>query len=269
MIKANFHTHTTYCDGKNTPEEMVLAAIRLGMTALGFSSHSYSDSENYGLKPETIANYRSEILRLKEKYRDCIEILLGIEQDVTSDSLDFPYDFSIGSMHGVHKDGDVFSIDHCEEIFVQTVTQHYQGDYYAYAEDYYRQLADSVLKHDPTFIGHFDLVTKFNEGEKFFDESHPRYQEAALNALEVIARAGKPFEINTGAVFRGCRTMPYPAPFLLKSLHEMDGKIILSSDAHSCDGLLFGYEKATELAKSCGFATAVVLTPDGFREESL
>ena len=24
----NYHTHTRYCDGKNTPEEMVLEAIR-------------------------------------------------------------------------------------------------------------------------------------------------------------------------------------------------------------------------------------------------
>ena len=27
MITTNFHTHTVFCDGKSTPEEMVLAAI--------------------------------------------------------------------------------------------------------------------------------------------------------------------------------------------------------------------------------------------------
>ena len=40
MIKANFHTHSTFSDGANTPEEMVQTAISLGMTALGFSDHS-------------------------------------------------------------------------------------------------------------------------------------------------------------------------------------------------------------------------------------
>ena len=54
MIKANFHTHTTYCDGKNTPEEMVQAAIALGMTAIGFSGHSHSVTETYGMDPKTI-----------------------------------------------------------------------------------------------------------------------------------------------------------------------------------------------------------------------
>ena len=34
--KANFHTHSKFCDGKNTAEEMVLAAIDKGFTVLGF-----------------------------------------------------------------------------------------------------------------------------------------------------------------------------------------------------------------------------------------
>ncbi len=36
---ANYHTHTTYCDGKNTPEEIVLCAIEKGFTSIGFSGH--------------------------------------------------------------------------------------------------------------------------------------------------------------------------------------------------------------------------------------
>ena len=40
IIKSNIHTHTTFCDGSATPEEMVLAAISVGMDTLGFSFHS-------------------------------------------------------------------------------------------------------------------------------------------------------------------------------------------------------------------------------------
>lgn len=269
MIKANFHTHTTYCDGKNTPEEMVLAAIQLGMTAIGFSGHSYSEYEPYGMKPDTCAAYRADILRLKEKYAGQITIFLGIEQDATCEPLDYPYDYVIGSIHGFFKDGHYLCVDESEEVMVQAVTNHYHGDYYAYAKDYYRALANSVLTCDPTFIGHLDLLTKFNEGGRYFDESNPRYRQAALDALNLLATAKKPFEINTGAISRGYRTVPYPAPFLLREICELGGKIILSGDSHTCDSLLCGYEKATELAKSCGFTTAVVLTPDGLSEESL
>ena len=40
LIKSNVHTHTVFCDGADTPERMVLAAISAGMDTLGFSHHS-------------------------------------------------------------------------------------------------------------------------------------------------------------------------------------------------------------------------------------
>ena len=39
MLRANYHTHTTFCDGTSTAEEMVQQALDLGFVALGFSSH--------------------------------------------------------------------------------------------------------------------------------------------------------------------------------------------------------------------------------------
>ena len=36
----NLHTHSTFCDGKNTPREMIEAAIALGFNSLGFSGHA-------------------------------------------------------------------------------------------------------------------------------------------------------------------------------------------------------------------------------------
>lgn len=47
MELKNFHTHTTYCDGKNTAEEMILAAINQGFTALGFSGHSHTSIDRH------------------------------------------------------------------------------------------------------------------------------------------------------------------------------------------------------------------------------
>ena len=34
MIRANFHTHTTFCDGADTPEEMVDRALALSVEAV-------------------------------------------------------------------------------------------------------------------------------------------------------------------------------------------------------------------------------------------
>ena len=71
MIKTNFHTHTAFCDGKDTPEEMVLAAVDKGFTSLGFSGHAYfvlDAAISMDLEQQKL--YRAEILRLKEKYKN-------------------------------------------------------------------------------------------------------------------------------------------------------------------------------------------------------
>ena len=48
---ANFHTHSSFCDGKNTPEEIILAAIDKGFYAIGFSGHGYTEFDlRYCLK---------------------------------------------------------------------------------------------------------------------------------------------------------------------------------------------------------------------------
>ena len=108
-------------------------------------------------------------------------------------------------------------------------------------------------------IGHFDLITKFNEGGRMFDETDPRYRNPALEVLEHLCRRGGVFEINTGAMSRGYRTRPYPAAPLLRAIREFGGAVVLSSDAHSADAVDAYLNQAAELAAACGFASRRVL----------
>ena len=79
--KQNLHTHCTYCDGKDAPEEMIQEAITKGFDSLGFSSHSYHPYlKTIRLNAESEAAYKKEITALKEKYKDQIDIFLGIHQ---------------------------------------------------------------------------------------------------------------------------------------------------------------------------------------------
>ena len=39
---SNFHTHSVFCDGDNTLEEIATSAIEKGFTALGFSGHGFT-----------------------------------------------------------------------------------------------------------------------------------------------------------------------------------------------------------------------------------
>ena len=66
---SNAHTHTNFCDGKNTAEEMVLGAIQKGFTSLGFSGHSYlSFDSGWTMSEEGTQAYCQEINRLKQAY---------------------------------------------------------------------------------------------------------------------------------------------------------------------------------------------------------
>ena len=252
MIKADFHIHTTFCDGKNTPEEMVQKAISLGMTSIGFSVHSYTDFDtSYCIAKDKVTDYITEINRLKTAYADKIRILCGVERDLYAELPEGTYDYTIGSAHYVKKNGVYYTVDESAEKLKEAISEAWQGDALAFAEDYYASLA-GLSQLSPNIIGHIDLITKFDEVTPIFDHTHPRYIAAAKGAVDALLPLGIPFEINTGAISRGYRTTPYPAPFLLAYIIEQGGKVILSGDVHAAEGFLCGFDKAETLARSLG-----------------
>lgn len=266
----NLHTHTTFCDGKNTPEEMVRAALSLGMDSLGFSGHGPSSApDEAAMAPEAVPAYRAEVLRLRERYAGRLEIFLGLEQDYYSPPPGEGWDYLIGSVHCVEKGGRLLSVDSLPEDFVRSARQYYGGDFYAFAEDYYRLVGEVPEKTGCQIVGHFDLITKFNEGDRLFDTGHPRYVKAALEALDRLAGKGVICEINTGAMSRGYRSAPYPAPWLLRAMRERKIPICITSDCHDRANLLYAFPQAAELARSCGYREQMVLTRQGFVPEGL
>ena len=240
----NLHTHTCYCDGKDTPEELVKRAIELGFTAIGFSGHEYSVHDvDFCMSRENTKKYIEEIQRLKETYKGQITVYMGIERDFFGEIDEVPYDYVIGSLHYVEKDGSLLTVDYTEEIMKENVEKYFGGDYRAYVERYYELIGDVVSKTKADIVGHFDLITKFNEGNKYFDEEEDWYKDAALKALRKAVVTKPIFEINTGAMARGYRSKPYPADFLLDEIERLDCSVILSSDCHDKMDLNFGFCK--------------------------
>ncbi len=239
-FKTNFHTHTKYCDGKNTPSEMVEKAIELGFSALGFSGHAYTPPEpEYSMSYEETAQYKDEILALRDEFRGRLDIYCGIEMDYYSVTDTSDFDYVIGSVHYLERDGAYYNIDGSPERFARATEAF--GDVYTLIEAYYEAVSDVVRKTDADIIGHFDLITKFNENEDLFSTSHPRYVAAVEKALDALIPTGKIFEINTGAMARGYRKSPYPSVNILKKLCELGAKLLLTSDCHDAVNLDFGF----------------------------
>lgn len=269
LPKSNLHTHTTFSDGKNTAEEVVLSAIRTGMNTLGFSEHSACAHVTYGMRVGEESAYHKEILRLRSVYEGQLNILLGIEQDVASPAVEYPYDYLIGSVHLLEKDGVYFPVDSAEHILRESIATLYGGNVFGVIRDYYEAEAQVFARTHCDIVGHFDLITKFNEGGALFDESDHRYRKYALDALDALLENDVLFEINTGAIARGYRKTPYPSPMLLHRIAEKRGRVTLSADAHRKDDLLCAFEPALQLAKAAGIGSVFVMADGKWKEEPL
>lgn len=263
---SSVHTHSVLCDGKNTLAEMAAAACAAGVRYFGASGHSHTPAPaDVGCVLDTdLSTYRTEVMRLREEYAGRMEVLLGIEWDSQSDGVRPDFDYWIGSVHELHSPatGEYYCVDWEAESLAACRDRACGGNFLSVAEWYYRDVA-ALAQQKPTILGHIDLITKLNQDGAFFDETAPRYRGAALTALHAADPAVTLLEINTGAVRRDYRKTPYPAPFLLKEWRAMGGMVILTSDAHSADAILFGYDLAAEVALAAGFTETAILTKDG------
>ena len=239
----DLHMHTVFSDGIHTPEEMIEEALRKGLTRVGISDHSHADWDECAMPTERIDAYRQEMARLRDLYAGKIEVLCGLERDYYSD--DFrTYDYVIGSVHAVRmEDGYHFCVDWAPERMEADVRKYFGGDWYALTERFFQAEADTVRQTKCDIIGHFDLVSKYNEQRNWFDPAHPRYRAAWQHAADLLIAEGKPFEVNTGAISRGYRTDAYPSREIREYLRNRGAKLILSSDAHRKEDIAFLFDK--------------------------
>ena len=265
MRYSNLHNHSTFSDGKFSPEENIQAAIAKSMISIGFSDHSYTefDPNTYCMKKERLPEYIVEINRLREKYKDQIEVYLGMELDGFSDLKDrTPFDYLIGCCHYVEADGRYFSVDHDRNWQKDAVETYFDGDYTAYSKAYFEGYVASIQRDKPDILGHFDLTTKFS----LVNEADPVYRKLATEALLACLEVVPIIELNTGAIARGHRQVPYPAAFLLDEVKKHGGRIILGADSHDIRNLTFYFDESVELLRSCGFDSIVALHGGRFEE---
>ena len=271
MIRQNLHTHCTYCDGKNTLEEMVLAAIDKGFSSLGFSSHCFSNLSYDECGIKTAADYEaylSEVEALKQKYKNQISIYRGIElesriKDELYPNPDPRLDYSIGSIHWFYLDSRHWEVDYKAEILLQAKEAF--GGFRPLIESYYNEVIEFAKHSSYSITGHIDLVTKFSELNSFGFENESWYRDAAISAVDFVVKCGKLVEVNRGAISRGYRTTPYPAPFILKRLAELNAPIIVTTDCHSANNIDIKYDETVSMLSSYGFTHLYYLTDSGFK----
>ncbi|MDR1747643.1 MAG: histidinol-phosphatase, partial [Spirochaetaceae bacterium] len=219
-LKASYHNHTLFCDGSETPEQMVLAAIEKGFTHIGFSAHAmYPFASAWHLPPQKFEDYRAEISRLRDAYRDRIGIFLGFEADYIGPFIQprrelysrFGIDYLIGSVHYIGGNGMLFTVDGPETEITEGIAGAFDGDPVPAVKTYYQQVREMVLRYDFDVVGHIDVVRRRNGTLRFFDETQPWYRKEIEETASAVAAAGKIVEINTGGIARGSMDDVYPS----------------------------------------------------------
>ena len=267
MIRCDLHVHTDRDHGRHSAADMAAQAVRQGLQTLGLVGHAAMQFPcSYAMTLPNEAAFFAETARLKQTLAGKLALFCGIELDYYSLPAAYPYDYRLGSVHYVRPGGHIVSVDSDPLDLEQDVAEHFGGDWLNLCRLYYETVADLGPTLHPDIVAHFDLVTKFNEGDRFFSTEDPRYRRLALDAVDALLPLDPIFEINTGAISRGYRTAPYPALFILRRIREGGGRICLSSDAHDTAHLLCGFDAAAQLAKSCGFDSAWTLGQGGFVE---
>ena len=263
----NLHTHSTFCDGKDDCEAMVLKALELGFTSLGFSGHSHCDyiKSASSMSAENTQAYKKEIARLKEKYRGKIEIFCGLEFDQYSDDDKQGYDYIIGANHYLKLGNEFVGFDRNAQTVKEIIDNYFDGNGLKFAKEYYLQLAELPQYGNFDIVGHFDLITKNNETYTLFDETNEKYKKYALDCFYALKEKINVFEVNTGAMARGYRQTPYPRSFILQEMAKAGVAIVLGSDCHDKEYLLCGFDSSIQLCKACGVKELHILTNGGFK----
>jgi histidinol-phosphatase (PHP family) len=253
-MRVDLHNHTTLCNhATGSTEAYIKQAIQEGIDIFGFSDHAPMDFDpEYRMHFDQMAGYEKEILRLKEKYQNEIEILLAYEVDYLPGHMDdrvfsTDVDYLIGSVHFI-KEWGFDNPEYIGRYKTQNIDTIWQ--------EYFDAIEALALSGRFDIVGHLDLIKVFNFMPK------KEIKSIAYSALKAIKKSDMSIEINTAGQRKPVAEI-YPSKALLEVAFELDIPITFSSDAHSVDQIGLYYDEAVLLAKEIGYSDCAI-----YRERS-
>jgi histidinol-phosphatase (PHP family) len=253
FMKFDLHTHHDRCGhASGSIRDYIESGIRQGMQVIGISDHSphFGSSEDRPLPGVAMAkseftNYISEVLRLKEAYKDKIEVLLGVESDFFPEYAalyqqlfdPYPFDYIIGSVH--LSDGvSIFNKKRWKGLdAVQKIKA---------KEEYYRLIRESAQSGMFQVLGHIDAM------KGFYPEFSQIQTKAVEETLKVIGSEGIAIEINTSGKTKYCGGW-YPSDEILERARFYGVPVTFGSDAHEPGRVGDDWEQVQQKLRELGF----------------
>jgi histidinol-phosphatase (PHP family) len=240
--RTNFHTHSSYCDGKSGIEEMITQAIELNYTHLGFSSHApvpfYTP---WALAENQLDNYFADLDKNKLIYQDKIKIYSALEIDYLSNlpnrihqyNTDKRLDYTIGAIHFLdyYENGEAFDIAGKPHLFNKGLTEIFDQNKKKLVNRYF-ELLNLMIEQKPSIIAHLDFLKNQNKVHQLFNETDPWYRTLILDTFQNIKKNNCILEINTRGIYKGRIDDFYPSETFFPFLRSLNIPTIISTDAH-------------------------------------
>ena len=254
-MRVDLHNHTSLCNhASGTCEEFVLKAIEEKIDIFGFSDHAPMPYDpKYRMTLDKKEDYEKEILFLKNKYKNQIDILLAYEVDymqnhklILDSILNSNVDYLIGSVHFLgKKTSDLWGFDKPEFI-----SKYQEKNIDKIWQDYFDTIEQMAKLNVFDVVGHIDLIKVF----KFLPKKDIRL--IAKNALKAIKKSNMVLEINSAGLRKPIKET-YPSIPILEEAYDLNIDITFSSDAHEVSHIGFSYDKCLEIAKNIGFTKCI------------
>lgn len=277
-MRSNYHSHSTFCDGRSAPEDFLKFALSNKFRAYGFSSHSPLPFETFwNMSAVDLPEYLAECNRLKEKYGHLIEIYTALEIDYLDPTYhpaipyfqEMPLDYRIASVHFLPLSNELAEknmvcIDGPYEGFAQSVEEHYDGDIRKMVEQYYRCVYAMLETGGFDIVGHLDKIYQNGHLYPGFSMEAGWYTEPLMACFELIASKGYMVEINTKNLTSKQQTFPHARYIPL--LKELKIPVMVNSDCHYPQFVNDGRPEAFELLKAAGFTHTCELVKGKWEE---
>ncbi len=275
----NFHTHSCFCDGKESPEEYVRSAVALGFESLGFSAHAPLPFENaWSLTADKAMAYITEIERLKQEYADKLRILTGMEVDfIPAVSTQFRelkqqyrLDYLIGAVHLVQPSHttDMWFIDGHYSKYDAGLKEIYKMDIRRGVSDYFHQLWEMLATQEFDVLAHADKIKMNNRG-LYFSTADDWYLDFIRESAGLIATNGCIVEVNTRGIYKKRCPEFYPSLTMLRALREKNVPVTISTDAHHPSEIALLWCEAEALLREAGYGSLMVRDDHGWVERGL
>lgn len=276
MLWTNYHCHTQYCDGRDVAEAFVKAAIEKKISRLGFSSHApVPFSSEWNMNKADLPQYMQEIQQLKEKYRNEIEILMGLEVDYIKDVFEpqdrhiqgLPLDFKIASIHylGYLRDGKPWSVDGPNELFDEGIKTIFGGSIKAFAKQFTEVSCEMMNRGGFDIVGHIDKM--FQHGSRYHAVDEPWYKSLVGQLIETAKANGVIVEINTKSYFK--LGFFYPHQYFFNVLKTFNLPVTINSDTHDPDKIDLAFSEAAVALKQAGIHHVVEFVNGNWEQRAL